>query len=55
MENIFESLKDTKYEDIYKQQFESQRELFVSEALKRDRRVGITFCSWLLLLELNAA
>jgi hypothetical protein len=36
MENIFENLKDTKYEDIDKQEFESQRELFVSEALKRN-------------------
>ena len=37
MENIFEGLKDiAKYEDIDKQEFESQRELFVLEALKRN-------------------
>ena len=36
MENIFEGLKDTKYEDINKKEFDSQKEFFVSEALKRN-------------------
>lgn len=40
MENIFEGLKDiAKYEDIDKQEFESQRELFVLEALKRNSTI----------------
>lgn len=39
MEDIFEGLKDTKYSDITKDEFESQRELFVSEALKRNSTI----------------